>query len=265
MSLPKFGSGLSTLKSIQDALSDRSGIDLDFIEIPIEEPFFTPEILAKNKILIKKFTDDNGMFLLAHSPLNSNLSTQHENVRRAWVEEYKKIIDICQELEVRKIVVHPKFLKYPLEKDTKAILLKNNINSLTEVVDFAKSYGITILLENEPRPEEIASYEDFKYMLENVKGIKANIDIGHAFAYHNMENIFRYLKGFRDQIDHLHFHDNKGGGDDHLPIGVGVIDYAGVVEYLKQAKYDKTITFEIFTESKDYLKMSVDIVKKMWG
>jgi len=37
-----------------------------------------------------------------------------------------------------------------------------------------------------------------------------------------------------------------------------------LMEYVKKIKYDKGMTFEIFAGNKDYLKMSVDIVKKMW-
>jgi len=265
MPLPKFGASVSPFANILDGMEQRFFKELDFLEISIQEPYCTPNLLLKNKREIKKFVEDNEIFLLAHPPHWNDISTSHEKIRKAWVEEYKEIIDVSHELEVKKIVVHPHFLKHPLEESLKRKYLENNVNSLKQIVDYANNYGIITLLENEPRPEEIQSYEDFRYMVNNVKEIKVNLDIGHAFIHHDMDNVLKYLRGFKKKIDHLHFHDNHGRGDEHLPIGVGSIDYKMVVDYLKKIKYNKGITFEIFADNKDYLKMSVDIVKKMWN
>ncbi len=264
MSLPKFGAGVSPFVNILDGMEQRFFKGLDFLEIPIQEPYCTPNLLLKNKEKIKKFVENNEIFLLAHPPHWNDISTSHEKIRKAWVEEYKEIIDVSHELDIKKIVVHPHFKKKILPENIKKEIMGNIINSLEEISDYSKDYGIKVLLENEGIPDEIASYEDFKYIVDNVEGIKVILDVGHAFRYHDMNNIMKYLKGFRKKIDHLHFHDNHGDEDEHLPIGVGKIDYKMVVDYLKKIKYDKTITFEIFADNKDYIKLSIDIVKKMW-
>ncbi len=265
MSLPKFGVAISPFIDILEGMKNHYLPEFDFLEIPIQEPLATPEILLKNKNKIMEFVTDNDLFLLAHPPHWNEISTYHHKIRKAWLEEYKHIIDVSHQLEVKKIVVHPHFLKHQMDDKTKKRYLENNIETLRKIVDYAKNYNITVVLENEARPEKIVSYGDFRYIVDNVKGIKINLDIGHAFIFHNMKNVMRYLQTLNNKIDHLHFHDNRGGGDEHLPIGVGGIDYNVVVNYLKRINYDKTIAFEIFTKDKDYVRISFEKIKEMWG
>ena len=63
MSLPKFGASVSPFVNILDGMKQRFFSGLDFLEIPIQEPCSTPKILMKNKTKIKKFVQDNNIFL----------------------------------------------------------------------------------------------------------------------------------------------------------------------------------------------------------
>jgi len=64
MSLPKFGAGVSPFVNILDGMEQRFFKGLDFLEIPIQEPYCTPNLLLKNKEKIKKFVENNEIFLL---------------------------------------------------------------------------------------------------------------------------------------------------------------------------------------------------------
>jgi sugar phosphate isomerase/epimerase len=61
---------------------------------------------------------------------------------------------------------------------------------------------------------------------------------------------------FPDRIGHLHVSDHFGKEDQHLPIGAGIIDFSKVVKALKGIGYNDTITLEVFSRDRDYLKMS---------
>ena len=65
---------------------------------------------------------------------------------------------------------------------------------------------------------------------------------------HNNENTFR------DKIIHIHWHDNHGRKDEHLPIGEGLIDHEKIVRALKNIKYDRTITLEVFTNKSSVIQ-----------
>ncbi|NCO96466.1 MAG: hypothetical protein COY38_03445 [Candidatus Aenigmarchaeota archaeon CG_4_10_14_0_8_um_filter_37_24] len=265
MSLPKFGASTDLFKTALEGMKELQGYGFDFFEILVQEPFGTPGKLMKEQKEIIEFVKENNLFLLGHPPHWGEIASMHEGIRKAWVNEYKESIEISQKLGIKKLVVHPHTKKYPKGESFEEEMRENNIQSLTEINDYGKDHGVTIVLENVPRKESVFGFGDFKHLADNVDGLKVLIDIGHAHIYYGMDNVFKYLKAFMPKIDHLHFHDNYGEEDDHLPIGACSIDYKSVVEFLKKKKYDKTITFEIFTKDKDYASISMQKIKGMWG
>jgi len=52
--------------------------------------------------------------------------------------------------------------------------------------------------------------------------------------------------------------------DSHLPIGAGIIDFERIMRELKEARYDETITLEVFSRDRDYLRISKEKIKRMW-
>jgi sugar phosphate isomerase/epimerase len=58
-------------------------------------------------------------------------------------------------------------------------------------------------------------------------------------------------------------HDNHGKHDEHLPLGNGKIDFRKVVKLLKNYNYDRTVTFEVFTSTRDAAR-SRDLFKRLW-
>jgi len=82
-----------------------------------------------------------------------------------------------------------------------------------------------------------------------------------------MKSVLDYINTFGDKIIHIHWHDNHGRKDEHLPIGEGLIDHEKTVRALKDIeydRYDRTITLEVFTNSND-AKSSSDKLKIMWA
>ncbi len=91
-----------------------------------------------------------------------------------------------------------------------------------------------------------------------------HLDIPHAFTSGGMASIIEYINTFRDKIIHIHWHDNHGNRDEHLPIGEGFIDDQIAVKALEEIDYDRTITLEVFTNSND-AKLSADKLRTMWS
>jgi sugar phosphate isomerase/epimerase len=78
-----------------------------------------------------------------------------------------------------------------------------------------------------------------------------------------MQAITDYINIFKDKIIHIHWHDNHGNKDEHLPIGAGLIDHQRAIKELKNIEYDRTITLEVFTSSSD-AKASANKLRTMW-
>jgi sugar phosphate isomerase/epimerase len=79
-----------------------------------------------------------------------------------------------------------------------------------------------------------------------------------------MKSVLNYINTFGDKIIHIHWHDNHGRKDEHLPIDQGLIDHEKAVRALKDIDYDRTITLEVFTNSND-AKSSTDNLKIIWS
>ena len=57
-----------------------------------------------------------------------------------------------------------------------------------------------------------------------------------------------FAKNWGIDIRHVHFSDNRGRDDNHMPLGVGNINWKNAVKSLKSIGYDDTITLEVFCD-----------------
>ena len=81
------------------------------------------------------------------------------------------------------------------------------------------------------------------------------------FRLHNLY-VFYLVKIHK--LIHIHWHDNHGNRDEHLPIGAGLIDHQKASKALKNIDCDRTITLEVFTNSND-AKSSADKLIMIWS
>ena len=65
-----------------------------------------------------------------------------------------------------------------------------------------------------------------------------------------------YVAQFRKKIAHVHLHDNDRRSDQHLPLGAGKIDIPRSVARELKSFYDGTITLEVHSQDREYLKAS---------
>jgi sugar phosphate isomerase/epimerase len=210
--------------------------------------------------LLKKYK----MFAIGHTSWWIELGSQYEPVRQGWLVECKKIIRLCNELGIKLLNFHSHSRgTYISDKNGKKIVLNNFVKSLRELVEYGRRYNVEIMLENAAEKGEITELKDLKYIVDRVPGLKIHLDVGHAFIYGGMKNIENCIKTFKNKIVHIHMHDNHGKTDEHLPIGAGSIDYKKVIKLLKDIKYNKTITFEVFSKDLDLLESSMKKVKKL--
>jgi hypothetical protein len=73
------------------------------------------------------------------------------------------------------------------------------------------------------------------------------LDIGHWYHYamgRHWENLTTWLEMAGDRIDHVHLHDNDGGGDQHLGLGQGALDLPEVWRLLAEFTNEPSFTLE---------------------
>lgn len=261
--IPKFGVLTNPFMDILKEIKEIHRLGFDYPEIGIEAPGGMPEIIAENKekilSLLKKFPSP----AIGHTSWMIDLGTPYDDIRKAWVEEGKRDILAANELGIKLINFHGIYnLVFFEDHGMKRQLLDNYVTSLRELVKFAKGFGVDVMLENVPATSP--SLREYKYVIDNVKGLNVHFDVAHAFISGGMKSVRDFINTFKKEIVHVHFSDSLGCSDDHLPVGKGRIEYEKVVKLLKKIGYDKTITFEVFTDSRKDSVKSRDKVKKIW-
>lgn len=238
-------------------------LGFDYVEVGVELPGGAPELIFKNR---NKILDLIGKFnsqALAHTAWWIDFGSGYEIVRRGWVEEAKRSIDTGNSLHIKKINFH--FYSVGLTKAYKPYhkqILANIVTSLKEVVNYGNSKSMTVIFENAPIKNDIVGIRDYKLIIANVPKLKVHLDIGHAFIENGMKGVKHYIFTFKEKLEHIHISDNHGEWDEHLPLGKGKINFKQVAKWLEQINYDKTITFEVFTNKED-AKESMLTFKKL--
>lgn len=248
----KFGLLTNPANNILEEIQTILKLGFDYIELGIELPQGSPEILKKNRKKILSLLGKFNSPSVAHTAWWIDFGSGYETIRKGWIEEAKRNIDIAKELYIKKINFH--FYSIGLVKTYKNYhkeILNDIVKSLKEVVNYANSKNITVILENAPIKRSVVGINDYKFVIDNIPKLKVHLDIAHAFVENGMKGIKDYLFTFKNKIEHIHLHDNNGEEDEHLPLGEGKINFEQVAKWLKQIEYDKTITFEIFTSKRD--------------
>lgn len=230
----------------------------DFLEISAEGPRYPSARLRQLAGDIRKAGDDSGIFFTCHTPWGWNVGNPYGPIRDATVAEVEDVIGFAEDVGARLVTVHmhTRFGLYPKDE-----LIRHMAEGLCALCDRAARSGMAITVENVDQ-----GVEDFRRLFDLEPRAKFHLDVGHAnISPRGGANILDFIDRFRGRLHHVHVHDNKGGhgvdGDLHLALGMGNIDWPRVVGALKAARYDKTVTFEVFSRNRQYLETSLAVFK----
>lgn len=265
MERPKYGMITKPSDDMSKSIREASRQGFDYVELFIEIPAGHPDDLIKKRKSLLKTLERFRHPPVGHTPYWTDLWSDYEEVREAWIRVCKKSIDAARSLGCRKLNIHAPILfgMYMHVKSHQKHALSNAIKSLRELVRYAKRKKVLLMLEN----MDSVWFRDFQYLLKNVSGLGVHVDVGHAFLEGGMPVVTKYIKTFRKSLEHLHFSDNLGILDDHYGLGQGMIDFIEVMKLLRSIKYDKTITLEIFSGREDAvnsLRIIREIEEDVW-
>jgi sugar phosphate isomerase/epimerase len=244
-------------KSVYDEAAFCSKAGFDFLDLTIEGPRATTVDIAQ----LRPILDSSGLSITGHTDPCLPYAYPIQGVREACHKELERCAGIFSALGAKVMNIHPCYFCPPaMKKD----LVSFHIEALQPLVEMAASYGLTMILENYKAPFDRVS--TFKNVLTNVPGLKLHLDFGHTnFGFDNYE-VFCGELG--EHIRHVHFSDNRSRSDDHMPLGVGSMNWKKAVNSLKATGYDNTITLEIFCNDSNmqhkYLDLSRELIQELW-
>ncbi len=229
----------------------------DFAELAIEGPSALPEELNSVKTEVLDALSILRRPPVAHVPWYFYVGHPYPRIRRAYLRETLRVLDTAAELGCTTVGLHihkPKGLYHDK--------LRQNISSLTHILKHSSDLGLELAVEN--LDEKTFSVKDFEEIFSALPEAKFLLDIGHAnMGSPKGKAIHSFLKAFSPRMIHVHAHDNMGYEDDHLPIGAGFINWSEVISALKKV-YNGTVTLEIHSPDRDYLRISREKFMKTW-
>lgn len=229
----------------------------DFVEITIEAPGATPDrIIEKQKQVLDALHSYN-FGVLTHYPWYFSVAHPYPYIQNACMHEMVKAFDAAALLGAKKATIHTEFL--PAGVQDRAVRVAKTIETVKKLNKEAEERGLRLLIENFSASS--LSIKEFKLLFSEVDA-GMTFDVGHASTTDG-EGVMNYLQQFRKKIQHVHLHDNNRREDQHLPLGAGKIDVAKWVREIKSF-YDGTITLEVHSKDRDYLKISREKLEILW-
>jgi sugar phosphate isomerase/epimerase len=167
----------------------------------------------------------SGLPFTVHGPfLHFAFGSRSTRKHRAALGEHRRHLEIAAALGARVYVVHPDLQRRWKGRDPRVVRALED--SFEELARLQEEYGVTIAVENLPfvRHTHFQAPGDL-----DLKGLGLTLDVGHAAVTGTLE---AWLEDASHELKHVHLHDNEGhvGGDQHMPLGRGVVDAAPVLE-----------------------------------
>jgi len=253
----KIGVMNNPLKSVYEEAEQCGKAGFEFLDLTIEGPNAANVDTQRLKALL----DTYELGIIGHTDPCLPWAYPVSVIRDACLKELERCARIFSGLGARVMNIHPCYFCPPAMRDQ---LVSFQIEALPPIVEMAATYGLTLAFENYKAPFDRVSV--FKEMIARVSGLKLHLDFGHTNFGKDGHQIF--CKELGEHLVHVHFSDNRSRNDDHLPLGVGTIDWQQAVDCLKSIPYDNTITLEVFCNDPQmqvaYLDMSRNMVCSLW-
>lgn len=229
---------------------------IELIAFPLIPASVLSEISTNIKTTISGFRN-----VTYHLPIYEiNICAFNPGIRREAVEETKRHIDICVEVGIGNVVMHPGVFDampkwYALVEDMARSIAEK---SIFEIFDYCKDRGIGLSLENLHRNEPLFQRPDeFEPFVE--KGLGFVLDTAHAFEC-SIDPI-DFIKRFASNITEVHLSDGiKSDPVTHYPIGNGEVDCLAVLDELQRINFTGPIILEV--ESKRDLISSKNFLRE---
>jgi len=186
----------------------------------------------KNMHEISDILETTDLTLTIHLPFSDlNLASLNDPIWNETLRQMMEYIELASSFS-RLAVVHPGHLS-PHGMQLPDMAWQKNITGLQKLCDHAKRFDMTIGVENMVNMDFIfgKQAEEMLGMIEVIDrdNLGLTLDVGHANTNRALD---MFLDKCIDKIVHVHFHDNNGRRDEHLPAGKGIINWPKVISRL---------------------------------
>lgn len=243
---------------LEVAIKEIINLDSECIEIVCESCHFSPDSLQVSDEVLQILKDENMDLSVHGSFFDINLGSYYPKIRAFAVERAKQAIDLCASIGSNIITFHPGYFLSPDHQELWEELKQKFHESIEKCLNYARKKNVRIGLENIQVPYFF--YSDLKELgrfVENKHDLGITLDIAHSYLLKRQngsespeEEISRDITKLGESIEHVHLHDNTGGGDKHLPPGEGEINFGPIIQALREIGYDHRVIVEVHRADK---------------
>lgn len=224
----------------------------DFVELLLDGAYARDRIDDRRDAMGETF-QAAGIDLVVHLPFSIEPGSPFPAVREGAIAEYIGGMELAADLGAEKIVFHPSGNAWGLawsEEERREFVHE----ALDELVPAARGRGLEPCLEN--LASSYYTAQRFPDLLERYPTASMTFDTSHALLSGvSSAEMAAFCREHADRISHLHLVDTCGGEDEHLPVGMGTIDFAPLLEALGEVDWSGTATLEIGTEDYDTIAL----------
>ncbi len=195
------------------------------------------------------------------------------------VQHFKEFIDLAHGLGARYLIIHCGVYFRQFRPRVEECL----IQTLKEAAGYAERWRIPLLVENMNRipstpagkpwdlsfePPEISylgvTVEELVEIFNKVKSPFLGFSLNVAHTHLLKGGFPPFLEALGDKLGNVQISDNNGITDEHLPVGEGTVDFAGLTRELKRMNFQGTLSLAVpkekVLESKDRLRKILESV-----
>ncbi len=247
------------VRPLLDELESIAGMGFDYLELAMDSPRAHHSVVSRQKNRLLESLRRHNMKIVCHLPSFLWTADLTESLRTASQNELIQSLEVAADLEPIKVVLHPSYVTglglFVIDQARQYAM-----ESLEAVVSKAEELGVILCLENMfPQANGLSEPDEFAEVLGEFPSLRLTLDTGHArIGGKGDRKTLDFIERFADRLAHVHTGDNFGKQDNHLPVGAGTTDFRKIVKALKKIGYDDTVTFEVFSPDRDFLRISRD-------
>jgi len=235
-----------------EAVEWAAGEGFAFVELLLDGPY-ARERVADRRGAMRDTLEEAGVGIVVHLPFAADPGSPFAPVREGVIAELVAGMDLAADLGADAVVFHPSSDAWEL--GWTAAERRGFVHAaLDELVPAARDRGLEPCVEN-----VVSSYYDattVPELLERYPAASMTFDTSHALlAGMEEEGMADFCREHARRIGHLHLVDTRGDDDEHLPVGMGRIDFRTVLAGLGDAGWSGTATLEVGTEDYDTIAL----------
>jgi sugar phosphate isomerase/epimerase len=198
---------------------------------------------------------------LAPPPKGLHFTTADTAVAKKTITYFNELIDFCGDLNGSYMIFGS-----PKQRNTKNISIKeaNKIfaENLAAVADHARQRGIKILIEplGKRTTDVVNTLEEALELAKQVNHPAIQIMFDFSNTVDETEPFDVLLRKYYKYIHHIHVQEMSGK---YLGTGTAVNDYVKAFQVLKDLRYDKWISLEVFDFSPGGKKIAEESMKTL--